>query len=308
MPAQLSPIATANLLCFTTPRLQLPENFYSTGGHDFSRATWTRPVTRRQPLRASLFVFKRWLLCQPILLPRNHKTPAVRETATSASLPNLKYCHPLHSPVFSRTTPEWPAHRPRKKEKIMKILLLLFVAVVLFFCPSAKADGVDNFVWSSIAGETFSWSWLASASDSQFTFLEGGRIFMDGNLMYDAYLTVSPCDPLISGGCVDGLMSNISFSCVSDPRFCDAESVFSENFAAPFFTDPAGVITFVPGTYAPAPGLTDQWEATLTITPAPEPGSLQLLLAGLAMLFFCTWLRKTPRIPRAAAGCSDLCG
>ncbi len=190
----------------------------------------------------------------------------------------------------------------------MKSLLLLFVAVVLFFCPSAKADGVDNFVWSSPADQTFSWSWLASASDNQFTFLDGGRIFMDGNLKYDAYLMVSPCDPLIIGGCVDGLMSTISFSCVSDPRNCDAETNFMENFAAPFFTDPAGVTTFIPGTYAPAPGLTDPWEATLIITPAPEPDSLRLLLAGFAMLFFCIWLRKSPSNPRTPADCLNLCG
>ena len=190
----------------------------------------------------------------------------------------------------------------------MKTLLLLFVAVVLFFCPSAKADGVDNFVWSSTGGQTFSWSWLASASDNQFTSLDGGRIFMDGNLMYDAYLTVSPCDSFVIGGCVDGLMSTISFSCVSDPLVCDQLTTYFENFAAPFFTDPAGVITFIPGTYVPAPGVTDMWDATMTITPAPEPGSSRLLLAGLAMLFFCAWLRKSPRIPRAAADCSHLCG
>jgi len=179
----------------------------------------------------------------------------------------------------------------------MKSLLLLFVAVVLFFCPSAKADGVDNFVWSSVAGQTFSWSWSASAPDSHFTFLDGGRIFMDGNLTYDAYLTVSSCDALIAGGCVDGLMSTIMFSCVSDPRNCDALTTYWENFAAPFFTDPAGVITFIPGTYAPALGLTDHWDATMTITPAPEPGSLPLLLAGLALLFLCSRLRSSAPIP-----------
>jgi hypothetical protein len=32
----------------------------------------------------------------------------------------------------------------------------------------------------------------------------------------------------------------------------------------------------------------------MTITPAPEPGSLKLLLAGLAVVFVCSWLRKSP--------------
>ena len=66
----------------------------------------------------------------------------------------------------------------------MKIYLLLLVAAVLLACPLGLADGVDNFVWSSPAGQTFAWSWPASAPDSQFTFLDGGRIFTDGSLMY----------------------------------------------------------------------------------------------------------------------------
>ncbi|HEY1470471.1 MAG TPA: hypothetical protein VGF61_15620 [Candidatus Acidoferrum sp.] len=176
----------------------------------------------------------------------------------------------------------------------MKALFLLLLAVVLFACPLASADGLDNFVWSSPAGQTFTWTWPASAPDSQFTFLDGGRIFTDASLTYDAYLTESPCSPFVTGGCVDGLMSQIMFSCVSDPRNCDALTTYWENFAATFFTDSGGIITFIPGTYVPAPGVTDQWDATMTITPAPEPASLHLLLAGLAALFLCASLTKSP--------------
>jgi hypothetical protein len=194
---------------------------------------------------------------------------------------------------FSKILPETLCV-PRKKEKTMKALFLVLLAVVLLACPWASADGVDNFVWSSPAGQTFSWSWPASAPDGQFTFLDGGRIFTDASLMYDAYLTVSPCSPFVIGGCVDGLMSQISFSCVSDPQNCDNLTTYWENFAATFFTYSGGVITFIPGKYVPAPGVTDQWGATMTITPAPEPGSLKLLLAGLAVVFVCSWLRKSP--------------
>jgi hypothetical protein len=204
------------------------------------------------------------------------------------------YCWQAHNLVIScvlQYFPKYPGTGLRtalaKKEKTMKTFLLVLLAVALLACPLARADGVDNFVWSSPAGQTFAWTWPASAPDSQFTFLDGGRIFTDGSLLYDAYLTVSPCSPFVIGGCVDGLMSQIMFSCVSDPQTCDNETTYWEDFAATFFTYSGGVITFIQGTYVPAPGVTDQWDATMTITPAPEASSLRLLLVGLAMAFLC---------------------
>ena len=71
-------------------------------------------------------------------------------------------------------------------------------------------------------------------------------------------------------------------NCTSEPfdSNCVPEDTYDTNFGGTFFSEINGVITFIPGTYTPATDVISFDDSTLTISPAPEPSTLILLLSG----------------------------
>lgn len=174
----------------------------------------------------------------------------------------------------------------------MKYLLGLALAVLL--APAAWADGVPSldFTWSG-AGVDFTWIWPAFGPESRFTtFTEPGYCPQPPD--YDAMSEV-PCTLHFDASFTEapfpnpyrpGLVTATDFICINPLQDCDAISHHNEVFDGALFTESHGILHFIPGTYGPAPGITDLSGAILTIAVAtPESSSITLLVVGIGFLF-----------------------
>ena len=149
-------------------------------------------------------------------------------------------------------------------------------------------------------------SFVSTLSDGSYFFQWSNGIATDDTGVFSVGMWVAP----------QGTGESIRIACLgvlAEPRDPDPGSgeaacqsvggtlsvdVYTDVFSKPFFTVTdtllgGGLVTFLPGTYEDfQPFNGDGTDATLIITPAPEPGSLGLLLAGLAPMFFVLFLRS----------------
>jgi hypothetical protein len=167
----------------------------------------------------------------------------------------------------------------------MKGKCLAGLVLAFLLAPLVRADGLDHFVWERTDGppfNTYTWDWASSGPASEFTGFTQPAIC----LVPPSFTTSVPC--MVNYSAIFGTSGSDSFmmlNCTSPPydSNCAPEDTYSTNFAGNFFSEVGGVITFIPGTYTPATDMISFTDAILTITPAPEPPTVILLLSGAAV-------------------------
>ncbi|MGH9746392.1 MAG: PEP-CTERM sorting domain-containing protein [Candidatus Acidiferrales bacterium] len=166
----------------------------------------------------------------------------------------------------------------------------LAILALLAFAHCAQADTTDDFVVPTAIG-----GFSATFSLPSTVTVGGGA---------DQVLTISDIPVSIDGTIVDFEMEFIPENGGTDSgnvlMHCDAGYIFCQLFASigttypdgdfgPFYTLSNGQMTFLPGVYA---------DVTITDpVPAPEPGTIPLLSAGLSMLLFFSLRRRSPGSP-----------
>ena len=136
-------------------------------------------------------------------------------------------------------------------------LLFVFVLVFLVACSPALADGL-TFHWDDGTGTSFTWTGSDNTTFGQF----------------QVTTTEADCPPFATQGCIGGVLSYMEIECV---QHCTDPTSYLSIFNGPIEG---------PGVYSPAPGITDPWLATLTVTPmvtTPEPGTGLLVLSVFAV-------------------------
>lgn len=161
---------------------------------------------------------------------------------------------------------------------LRRLIVALSLAAILglIFAGPAKADGMDTFTYV-FDGNTYVWQLPPDPPSGSFTTVPGALVEFD--ISYTLNMMSQPEGVLdfFDGGLQGG---GFELAPVSDPN-----ALILNAFGDQIFGGSDGMPTFSPGVFTLSNGTANGPTGTLTISAAPEPGTLLLIGTGMLAVF-----------------------